>query len=172
MSDGEPLIFELDAGPSFLGLLLQQIVKVNYIQFPIIFLLVFHIGWAFLLFKLKNSLIASSAQFLASCFFIYVSATVNSFFSRHWESFFFHENYFDPNCIFIFVFWALPFTLAALFIIFSLFVDLCKSVAVHRYFDSIISNHINSKGTAKGRDKESCEKEAAKHEDNGKQKTE
>ena len=135
----EPLIFEVESRPSLIVLIIKRILSVNYFQIPMIFIILFHIFWFFLLSKFKNSLILSSIQFLLSCFFIYVSAPLNTFLSNHYKSFYFKDDYFDQSCIFIFVFWAFPFISACFIIIVSMFIDLCKSIAVHRYFDSIVA---------------------------------
>ena len=139
----EPVIFEVTLGPSTSQLMLKMIKEMNYFQFPLIFIIAIHLFSFFCLFKYRNSLLIASIHFVLCCFFISLTNCVNEYLSIHWNRFFFKQNYFDPNCIFIFTFWTIPFSIVSILIIIFLFVDLCKSIAVHRYFDKF-TNQINT----------------------------
>ncbi|OHT05628.1 hypothetical protein TRFO_26578 [Tritrichomonas foetus] len=140
MTSQEPLIFEVTLGPSTPQLIKKIIIEMNYLQIPVIALLAIHILSFFILIKYRNNLLVTEIHFLVCCFFIAVSNCLNDFLSTRWEKFLFKQNYFDPNCIFVFTFWTVPFSVVAIVIIFSLFIDLCKSIAVHRYFDSFMKH--------------------------------
>lgn len=138
-TEGKPLVFEIESAPTTMGLLLKQLVDVSYTDFGILGLILFHMCWFVLHLKARNHLTMTSLQFMISCYSVYITQSLNSFMSDHWQMFGMSKNYFDSNCTFAFLFWALPMSILCVLIILGLFVDLCKSIAVHRYFESIMS---------------------------------
>jgi hypothetical protein len=137
-----PTVFEIDLGPSTLSLMLSTIFRVRYLDIPISILMIFHIAWFVVYFIYRQSLVISSIQFLFCCLFIAITENLNSFFGAHWRGFRFSKDYFDESCIFTFLFWTLPMTIVAGLITLNLFIDLCKSVAVHRYFRKILPRGV------------------------------
>ena len=139
------VIYDVETGPSSLELIGNLLKTVQYFSLPMIVLIIIHALWFYLFFRLKCSIVFSSIQFFITVYVIYISPTINTFLSDHWQQFLFSENYFDPNCTFVFTFIALPFSILAVFHIVLLFIDLCKSLAVHRYFDSIVPKTVQKK---------------------------
>lgn len=147
MADSETLIYEVEIGSSVLQMVGRMLLEVNYFQIPMILLFIFISFSFYIFFRFKDDLVMSSIQFVFCCLFISITNTLNQFLSQHWQQFFFKQNYFDPNCVFLFTFWTIPFSIISVLIIFSLFIDLCKSISVHKYFDTLINqnNSPNSK---------------------------
>lgn len=142
-TDAKSFVFEVDAGPTTLRLIMENLRSVKYTDLGVLGMILFHVIWFLLYTKSRNNLTLCSIQFMLSCYFIYITQPLNSFMSERWDGFGMSTNYFDPNCVFVFLFWALPLSAVSALIILGLFVDLCKSIAVHRYFDSIISREQN-----------------------------
>jgi hypothetical protein len=71
---------------------------------------------------------------------------VNSFFAGRWRILGFSKDYFDQDHLFISIFWAVPMSLVAMVIIWTLFVDLCKMMAVHSFFGRLIQGHPKKSG--------------------------
>lgn len=139
MGDSKPLVFEVHAPPSWVALVADQITHVRFLDPPILGLILFFVIWSNLFWRVRHNILLSSVQFALSCFAIYVTAPLNSYLAAHWQDFGFSRDYFDPRCEFALTFWAIPMIVFSSLILFTRFVDLCKSVAVHRYFNSIIS---------------------------------
>jgi hypothetical protein len=138
-------VYEVDLGPSTVELMLSQIVTTKYSDLPMIALLVFDAIWFLLFFRYRHKLLFTTIQFLISCFLIFITESVNDFCAIRWQSLQFSRNYFDESCIFLAVYWGLPIAIVAALITLTLFVDLCKSIAVHRYFNSILPKEQSRK---------------------------
>lgn len=134
----EPIVFEVEPGPSIVSLIVSTIFSVNYTDIPIILVIAFNLISLFIFYKYKNDLAISTVHFLVSCFNIYITQSVNSYLTDFWKSYYFSRNYFTADCVFVFTFWTLPNTIVAIGIIISLFLDLSKSIAVHRYFSKMM----------------------------------
>jgi hypothetical protein len=140
-------VFEVDLGPSTLSLMLTQLANVNYLDIPVILLMLVHAASFVLFLVYRQNLLVSSIHFLCCCYCIFITDSLNDFFAARWPSFLFSENYFDESCIFLFVFWSAPIAVVAGLIILNLFADLCKSVAVHRYFNAIVPKDRPARAT-------------------------
>jgi hypothetical protein len=141
-------VYEVDLGPSTIQLMLSQVLTASYSDPPIIALLFFDLIWLLLFVRYRHSLVVTTIQFLISCYLIFITESVNDFCALRWRSLLFSRDYFDESCIFLAVYYGLPISLVAGLITLNLFVDLCKSVAVHRYFNSILPKESRSKGAA------------------------
>lgn len=142
---GEPLVFEVEAPPSGLRIVIDQIHGVSLFDVPIIALLLFFAVWTVILWKCRHNIVISSVQFLLSCYGIYATASLNAYFAARWDRLGFSRNYFDPRCEFALTFWGLPMILVSSAILLIRFADLCKAMIVHRYFNSIISKRSPEK---------------------------
>jgi hypothetical protein len=131
-------VFEVSLGPSVLSLMFAKARSANYLDAPILLLLLFHVASIVCLIWYRHNLLISSIQFLVCCYLIFLSDTLNNFFAARWIAWGFSKNYFDEAYIFMFLFWNLPISIVAGVIILHVFVDLCKSVVVHRYFAAIL----------------------------------
>lgn len=143
MTTEEPLIFEIDEGPSPISQIFKMISTVDYLNFPMITIIFLDVFWVFLVYKFRFSLTITTIQFLISVYIIYQSPRINEFLNQHWKFIRFSNNYFDPSGIFTFTYIIIPQIVSSLIIIICLFLDLCKSIAVHRFFKSIISKSNN-----------------------------
>ena len=126
-------VFEVDPGPSDLALILAQYRDANYADLPVLVLLVMHAVWFGLLVWNRHSLIFTSLQFCVSCYAIFVSDAINGVLESHWQKLGFSQNYFDHAYFFVVAFWL------------SLFSDLCRSLAVHRYFSTLVNSETKEK---------------------------
>ena len=138
-------VFEVDPGPSDLALILAQYRNANYADLPILILLVLHAVWFGLLVWNRHSLIFTSLQFCVSCYAIFVSDAINGVLESHWQKLGFSQNYFDHAYFFVVAFWSLPLSIVAGLVILSLFSDLCRSLAVHRYFSALVNGETKEK---------------------------
>lgn len=143
------MIFEVDAGPSLIEMIFRMAVGIRYTDPPFICFNLFFAFWVFLLIRFRSSLLISSIMFFVSIISVYWTETINLYLIDNWQKLKFSTNYFDLNCIYLFVFWAIPFSIVAVFITFQLFLDLCKSIAVHRYFNSILRKNPEATGKVK-----------------------
>ena len=134
---GEVAFFEVGPGHSDFELIYQNIVDANYSDLPLILLLTFHLFWFGLFIWNRHRLLPATFHFFLSCYGIFVSNQLNRLLSAHWKELKFSRNYFDTNYMFIFTFWSLPLSISTSIMIVILFADLCKSLSVHRYFNSI-----------------------------------
>jgi hypothetical protein len=137
-----PIVYELDLGPSTFGLILNQLRSVVYTDPPVIAILLFHIIWFVVFILFQRDLVISSIQFTLSCFLIFITSSINSFGGTRWQSLHFSLNYFDPTCTFLFIFWVFPLALVSILITLTLFVDLCKAIAIRHYFRSILPKDV------------------------------
>jgi hypothetical protein len=135
-------VFDVSLGPSVLSLMFAKARGANYLDAPILFVLLFHAASVGCLICYRHSLLISSIQFLVCCYLIFLSDALNDFFAARWTAWGFSKNYFDEGCVFMLVFWNLPMSIVAGAIILHIFVDLCRSVVVHRYFAAILKNSV------------------------------
>ena len=131
-------IYEIEEIPTIYNLIFEKILEIKYFDVPIIIFFLFLLFWFLIFLKFKSSLTISTIQFLISIYLVYITESLNNYFIKNWTFYKFSKNYFDENCIFLFIFWALPFSIISSLITFQLFLDLCKSIAVHQYFNSIL----------------------------------
>ena len=131
-------IFQVDYYDSFFKLVFDKVLMTRFLDLPILCLIIFFIFYYALTYKFRHSIIVTSIIFLLSCAFIYLSQSINMFLSMNWEDYGFSRNYFDANGDFILIFWIIPCSIPTFFIIFVLFIDLCKTIAVHHFFDKMI----------------------------------
>lgn len=126
---------------SFFKCALQVYLAVNYLDIPLIlhFIIVFVLYYTF--FRYRNSIVRLSLLFTLSMICVCLTEAVNEFLFENWKEFHFSRNYFDAECVFTYLFWTLPHSLLTLSIIFGLFVDFCKSIAVHKFFNTILRDN-------------------------------
>ena len=132
------VVYEVSDGPNFLQTIFQTVASVHFTDLPIIAYIAFLGIWYYLYFFLRNSVLFHTLMFFVSITLVFLTENANAFFSQNWKKFGFSQNYFDTECIFALAFWTIPFSIIAILITFSFFVDLCKSIATHRFFRSFI----------------------------------
>jgi hypothetical protein len=145
-SDGT--VYEVELGPSTIELMFSQLFTTSYSDPPMVALLVFDVVWFGIFFRYRHSLVVATIQFLISCYLIFITESVNDFCALRWRTLLFSRDYFDESCIFLAVYYGLPVSIVAGLITLNLFIDLCKSLTVHRYFKSILPDESRTNVSA------------------------
>lgn len=140
----QPGIYDIQEVPSLFSYICNLIVSVKYSDPPIIFLFLFLFLWNYLLIKFRNKVIISSTMFLFSSVFIGFTPKINTFLSNHYETFGFSSQYFDPSCLFIFVYWSVPLLVGACIFLLFLVCDVFKLLCNESLF-SMIQRYRNKK---------------------------
>ena len=136
--------YEVSDGPSIIESMFLTLASVRYADFPIICLIAFLFFWFWSFFHFRNSVAIITTMFFLSIIGVFFTENINSYFADNWTKFGFSRNYFDPECIFAFTLWALPLSILSVFITLSFFIDLCKSIATHRFFRSFIPEAVQT----------------------------
>lgn len=136
-----PISYEVIDGPSFIQSSLHTLLSVNYFDIPLLIYFALISVFVYSLFRYRNSTFFLTLQFFVSITFVCFTENVNAYFNERWQEFMFSNNYFDVECIFIFLMWTIPFSIIAVAITIGFFFDLCKSIAVHRFFNTILPNN-------------------------------
>lgn len=140
----QPGIYDIQEVPSIFSYIFNLIVSVKYSDPPIIFLLIFLFLWNYFLIKFRNNVIISSIMFLFVTAFTGFTPKINAFLSNHYQSFGFSSQYFDPSCLFIFVYWSVPLLVGACVFLIFLACDVFKLLCNESLF-SMIKRYRNKK---------------------------
>ena len=146
--------YEVSDGPSVVESIFLALASVRYTDLPIICLIAFLVFWYWAFFHFRNSVTMITVMFFLSIVGVFFTENLNSYFGENWTKFGFSRNYFDPECVFAFTLWALPLSILSIIITLSFFIDLCKSIATHRFFRSFIPETPKSSSEAKDGKKE------------------
>ncbi|EAY18434.1 hypothetical protein TVAG_046380 [Trichomonas vaginalis G3] len=146
---GVPVSYEVYDGSTFLQAALQSILCVNYFDIPLIVYFVALGTFFYISRKVRNSTFLLTIIYFISISCVCFTENVNAYFNENWEQYKFSNNYFDPECVFIFIFWTAPFSIISTGITFGFFFDLCKSIAVHRFFSTILPTVKNEESKPK-----------------------
>lgn len=130
----ETYTYEVDVGLSFFESLCSIISSVNYFDIPILAYMTFITLWFFLLHRFQNYLSFLTFQFFASILSVSSSESLNLYFRENWRKFKFSKNYFDTDCLFVFIYWSLPHSIISVYITCYFFIDLCRTISIHRFF--------------------------------------
>lgn len=137
MSDS--ILYEVTLDRSVFETILVHICSVKYYDPPVILYLAFLVSWFYLYFRGKGITTVLTVQFLITMIALTYTEDVNSYFSKNWPKYYFSQNYFDDTCIFILIFWFLPLSTLSVLIAIQFLLDLCKTISIHLYFNSILS---------------------------------
>ena len=138
----ETYTYEVDVGLSFFENLSLLATSINYFDPPLMIYLILLATWFFMLYRFQNCLSFSTFQFFVSILSVSSSENLNLYFRENWRKFRFSKNYFDSDCLFVFLVWSMPHSFTSIYITCYFFVDLCRTISIHRFFC-----HIANKDT-------------------------
>ena len=97
---------------------------INFTDIPIIFLFVFFVIWAFLLFYFRRNVIVSSVIFSITCLLIGITQILDEFVQKYWTQLYFTSDSLGSSTyLFMITFWAIPLISISTVFLISILVD-------------------------------------------------